>query len=103
MAPPFFSPTNRRRSLKTRRREVVIELDQVVHIKRLEKLAPVFCRSCDRERLFIPLPGAREFAGVSLKRMIELLDQQTLHSVKTDGQFSICLTSLFELKRKGKP
>jgi hypothetical protein len=81
---------------------VVIELEQVVHITRLEKLSPVICRTCDRETLLIPAVVAREFAGISLKHLLELLEQQVLHSVKAEGQLSICLTSLLEMKRKGK-
>jgi hypothetical protein len=84
--------------MKMRKREIAIELDQVHLSKALKKLAPVSCKTCHRETLFISAENVRLFAGIGQRRMFSLLDDKRLHFIKADGKLSICLISLLDIQ-----
>jgi hypothetical protein len=99
----FYFDTSERGTVKTRRREIAIELDRVVVVKAAKKPAPVVCQDCGLETPFIAAVEAHLLAGISLRRCIRLIEGERLHFIETaDGMLFICLTSLLEYKRKGE-
>jgi hypothetical protein len=89
--------------VKTRRREIAIEVDRVVIVKAAKKPASAVCNECGIESQFISVVEAHRLAGISLRRCICLIEGERLHFLETaDGMLFICLTSLLEYKRKGE-
>jgi hypothetical protein len=84
--------------MKLKKREIAIDLDQVHLSKALNRLAPVPCKICDQETLFISAEDVRLFAGIGRKRMLRLIGDKRLHFIKADGKLSVCLISLLDIK-----
>ena len=78
-----------------RKRDVVLEIEQVRIVRRRMKTSFVFCRGCSKSTDFIELVKAADLFGVTNAELYDFVRTNRCHFIVAgDGEICVCVTDL---------
>ena len=83
--------------MKRKKTEVIVERDQVLVIRRLNKREPRWCEECGEQAQMVSVDDAASIASLTARAVYRRVEAGKVHfSETTDGLLLVCLNSLLK-------